>query len=91
MLRAAIIVFLLTVEPAVDIGLWVSRGQHHHLPVFLLLIMVDPKTFSRGQHHHLSVFLLLLLMVVDLKTEVEIVLLEIDNVLFLPCRSFLIL
>ena len=70
MIRAEIIVFLLTVEPAVDIGLWVSRGQHHHLPVFLLL----------------------LLMVVDLKTEVEVVLLETDNVLFPPCcRSFLIL
>ena len=41
------------VEPAVDIGLWVSRGQHHHLPVFLLL----------------------LIMVVDLKTEVEVILL----------------
>ena len=70
MLRADIIVFLLTVEPAVDIGLGVSRGQHHHL----------------------SVFLLLHIMVVDLKTEVEVVLLETDNVLFPPCcRSFLIL
>ena len=68
MLRADIIVFLLTVEPAVDIGLWVSRGQHHHLPVLLLLIMV-----------------------VDLKTEVEVILLEANNVLFPPCRSFLIL
>ena len=71
MIRADIIVFLLTVEPAVDIGLWVSRGQHHHLPVFLLL---------------------LLMVVVDLKTEVEVVLLEANNVLFPPCcRSFLIL
>ena len=70
MIRADIIVFLLTVEPAVDIGLWVSRGQHHHLPVFLLL---------------------LLMVVVDLKTEVEVVLLEANKVLFPPCRSFLIL
>ena len=66
MIRAEIIVFLLTVEPAVDIGLWVSQGQHHHL-------------------------LLLLLMVVDLKAEVEIVLLEANNVPFPPCRSFLII
>ena len=70
MIRAKIIVFLLSVEPAVDIGLWVSRGQHHHLPVFLLL---------------------LLMVVVDLKTEVEVVLLEANKVLFPPCRSFLIL
>ena len=68
MIRADIIVFLLTVEPAVDIGLWVSRGQHHHLPVFLLLLPM-----------------------VDLKTEVEVVLLEANKVLFPPCRSFLIL
>ena len=70
MIRAEIVVFLLTVEPAVDIGLWVSRGQHHHLSIF---------------------FLLLLMMVVDLKTEVKVVLLEANNVLFPPCRSFLIL
>ena len=69
MIRAEIVVFLLTVEPAVDIGLWVPRGQHHHF----------------------SVFLLLLLMLVDLKTEVEVVLLEANKVLFPPCRSFLIL
>ena len=69
MLRADIIIFLLTVEPAVDIGLWVSRGQHHHLPVFLLLLLI----------------------VVDLKTEVKVVLLETDNFLFPHCRYFLIL